>query len=181
MPSGLTGCVNSFIPVHWSQGEPKTGPSCSLCILCAMQNTVLHVFQLLEPLCLPVTHRNEVAATWPCVCVDLCGPSRAPLPSSLYSWSRAALNRLKFCFCLRSGDFPEPTLLSCPYTQGTAEGVVPATWNLYVCRSPGDWGSSCTSHSSCIIRGSTPTQWNCSGHVMSPLRYWKCGESEWTG
>ena len=43
--------------------KPRLGPSCSLCILCAMQNTVLHVFQLLEPLCLPVTHRNEVAAT----------------------------------------------------------------------------------------------------------------------
>ena len=121
-----------------TQVNPRLGPSCSLCILCAMQNTVLHVFQLLKPLCLPVTHRNEVAAMWPRVCVDLWGPSHVPPPSSLYSWSRAALNRLKLCFCLRWGNFPEPTLLSCPYIQGTAEGVVPATRNQYVCQSPGD-------------------------------------------
>ena len=72
-----------------------------------------------------------------CLCGPL-GPYPCPSPSSLYSWSRAALNRLKLCFCLRWGNFPEPTLLSCPYIQGTAEGVVPATRNQYVCQSPGD-------------------------------------------
>ena len=113
--------------------------------------------------------QNEVAAMWPRVCVDLWGPSRVPPRSSLYSWSRAALNRLKLCFCLRWGDFPEPTLLSCPYTQGTTEGVVPAS-ETSMCASPQGMGSSCSSHSLCIIRAAPqPSGLQRTFHVSSAL------------
>ena len=161
--------------------KPRLEPSCSLFILYAVQNTVLHVFSVVKDSVF--TYGSQ---KWGGRHVTTClggplGPFPCPSPSCLYRWSGAALNRLKFCFCLRWGDFPEPTLLSGPYTQGTAEGVAPATWGQYACQSPGHRGSSCTSHSSCIIRGPTPTQWNCSGHFMSPLHYWRCGEGEWAG
>ena len=163
------GCVTFLIPVHWSQGEPKTWIQLQFMYFVCNAEHSSPCFSVVKASVFTCDSQKWGSSH---VTTRLCGPLGpfpCPSPSSNYRWSGAALNRLKLCFCLRWGDFPEPTLLSCPYTQGTAEGVVPAS-ETSMCASAQGMGSSCSSHSSCIIRAAPqPSGLQRTFHVSSAL------------